>query len=428
MGWGTALAAAAAVWAGAQDAPVRTDEQPVPDAMIHATTMAEPDGAEGDGEEEEDGTGGSGRAVEHKPRRDFDAIGVPLVSFNSDLGWGIGLVGGGYFYQQGYTPYQHALAAQSYFTTRGVQNHWLRYDGPDLLGKARLEVRAEFRRELFAPFYGVGNLAGEGLALDRPQDRASSFDHFFPGGWARLRTRPGGQGHPLEIWGGYGFNWVRVSPYDESQLRAESPRGLEGGAHARVLFGVAHDTRDFEADPTSGGVEELAVRLSAPPFGSRYAYGGVTLSERRFFSLGTPRVILAQRVVLDVLFGDVPFFEWSNVGGMQGGEGVGGMSTVRGVPRNRYQGNIKAISNTELRFYVFDFKLLGEMVKTGGVVYWDMGRVWHPGVDDGPWHQWHPGVGGGLRLARRAAVVRFDYAVATENLRQGIYVTFGHMF
>ncbi len=439
MGWGAALAAAAAVWAGAQDAPVRTDSEPVPDEMIEEEARASASskeksasGAEGEsdgvGEGDEAGTGGSGTPLEHPPKKDFDALGVPLVSFNSDLGWGIGLVGGGYFYDPRYTPYRHALAAQSYFTTRGVQNHWLRYDGPDLLGKARLEVRAEFRRELFAPFYGVGNLSGEGFVESGGQDRGWSFDHFFPGGWARIRTKPGGKSHPLELWGGYGFNWVRVTPYDESQLRAEAPRGLSGGAHARVLFGVAHDTRDFEADPTRGGVEEVAVRLSAQPLGSRYAYGGVTLSERRFFSLGTPRVVLAQRLVLDVLFGEVPFFEWANVGGMQGGEGVGGMSTVRGVPRNRYQGNIKAISNTELRFYVFDFKLLGEKVKTGGVVYWDMGRVWHPGVDDGPWHQWHPGVGAGLRLARRAAVVRFDYAVATENLRQGIYITFGHMF
>jgi hypothetical protein len=40
----------------------------------------------------------------------------------------------------------------------------------------------------------------------------------------------------------------------------------------------------------------------------------------------------------------------------------------------------------------------------------------------------HPGLGAGVRLARRAAVLRFDYALATETWRQGVYVTFGHMF
>jgi hypothetical protein len=417
MIWG-AIVAAGAVALGAAQGPAAPDE--AREAEAGSATTAEAERAQ------EEGTGGAG-ASGTRPRS-FDALGVPLLSYNSDLGWGIGLVGGGYYYAQGYTPYRHALAAQTFFTTEGVQNHWLRYDGPDLLGKARLEVRAEFRRELLAPFYGVGNLSGAGFEEGVSEERLWTFDHFFPGGWARVRTRPGGSGHPMELYGGYGFNWVRVNPYEGSRLQADGPQGLAGGPHARALMGAAWDSRDSEADPTRGGVEELSLRISAPPLGSRYAYGGITLSERRFFSLGTPRLILAQRLVLDVLFGEPPFFEWAQIGGMQGGEGVGGMSSVRGVPRNRYQGNIKAISNTELRFYVFDFPLFGEPVKFGGVVYWDMGRVWHPGVEDGAWHAWHPGVGGGLRLARRAAVVRFDYAVATENLRQGIYVTFGHMF
>ena len=46
----------------------------------------------------------------------------------------------------------------------------------------------------------------------------------------------------------------------------------------------------------------------------------------------------------------------------------------------------------------------------------DFGRVWHPGI------------GGGLRLSRRAAVVRMDYARSTESGRRRFYPTFGHMF
>jgi outer membrane translocation and assembly module TamA len=101
---------------------------------------------------------------------------------------------------------------------------------------------------------------------------------------------------------------------------------------------------------------------------------------------------------------------------------------VRGIERNRFAGNIKAFSNTELRVRAFGFNLFGAPVTVGGVAFMDLGRVWHPQVTDGPWWKWHPGVGGGVRLARRAAVVRFDYAMSPETGRSRVYLNFGHMF
>lgn len=394
----------------------------LPEAAVDPTSADEWVEAEGSAE---DGRGGAGAA--ERERRRFDAIGVPLISYNSDLGWGIGLVGGAYLYAPGYEPYRHAVAAQAFVTTEGVRNHWLRYDGPSLFGNARLEIRGEYRRELYAPFYGPGNLSGPGADIRR-HVQLWSFDYFAPGGWARLRTKPVDAEHPLEVYAGYGFHHVRVRPRDASALAEVSPRGIEGGAHGKVLLGILWDTRDHETDPTSGGMEEIAARLSAAPTASRYQYVSLTLVIRRYWALGSPRMILAQRLIADLLSSGAPFFEWSQLGGTAGGEGVGGMSSVRGVPRNRYQGTAKLISNTELRFYVWDFPLFGEVVKTGGVAYLDLGRVWHPAVDDGSILAWHPGVGTGVRVARRAAVVRFDVALSAETGRPGIYIAFGHMF
>lgn len=406
--------------------PVPTVPVPEPEPMPASPSSSEKAAPK------EDATGGSGRTntLDRPPeeKKGLDAIGVPLVSYNSDLGWGFGLVGGGYYYSPGYLPYRHAIAGQGFITTRGVQNHWLRYDGPQLLGKARLEVRGEYRRELRAPFYGPGNQSSPEFVPGRSDEEPYSFDYFFPGGWARIRGKPAGPLKKLELFAGYGYHWVRVIPYEASMLERAAPRGLEGGSHGQVFTGATWDTRDNESDPTRGGVEEIALRFSGSPTVSDYTYAGVTLSERRYFQLGSPKLIFAQRVVFDFLMGDVPFFEWAAFGGVSGGEGIGGMSSVRGVPRNRYQGKVKAVSNSELRFYPFAFQLLGEPVKVGGVAFFDMGRVWHENVTDGPWHAWHPGVGGGLRLARRAAVVRFDVGVATETRRPGLYVTFGHMF
>src|SRR5688572_12302490 len=72
--------------------------------------------------------------VPAKKESGIDAIALPLLSFNSDHGFGYGGVGGMYLYAPGKTPYAHALGAQVFFSSRGVQNHYLRYDGPQLIG------------------------------------------------------------------------------------------------------------------------------------------------------------------------------------------------------------------------------------------------------------------------------------------------------
>ena len=71
-------------------------------------------------------------------------------------------------------------------------------------------------------------------------------------------------------------------------------------------------------------------------------------------------------MAFDYQFGEVPFFEWGTVGGLSAAEGIGGQSSVRGVPRLRFGGNVKVFSNTELRFYVWDFPLLGQRTRVGG--------------------------------------------------------------
>ncbi|MFL5318149.1 MAG: Omp85 family outer membrane protein [Myxococcaceae bacterium] len=357
----------------------------------------------------------------------FDAIAIPLLSYNSDQGVGFGAVGGAYLYAPGYKPYRHALALNVFFTTLGIQNHWIRYDGPRLIGNNRLELRVEHRRELLAPYYGVGNVSSPGFNGD-VTDKRFNYDRLSPGAWVRLRGQPFGDGHPFQPYIGYAFRYTRVHVYPGSVLEQEQPLGIAGGPTGQLIGGLLWDTRDDENDATRGGAEELSVRAAARPTGSAYNFWGVTLSERRYFKLGSPRLVFAQRFTADALFGDVPFFEWANIGGTATPEGIGGMSSVRGIPRNRYAGDVKVFSNSELRFYAFDFPFRGEPVHVGGLMLVDFGRVWHPNVDDGAWYSWHPGVGAGIRVARKAAVLRFDWGYAPEFNRNAVYVSFGHMF
>lgn len=377
-------------------------------ALLSATAWAEP------------------QAPEEEQPRAWDAIGIPLVSFNTDQGFGYGAVGGAYFYAPGYVPYRHAIGLQAFATTRGVVNHYLRYDGPRLLGPFRVEARFEYRRERQAPFFGAGNLSAPDFDGDLENPRFN-YDRFAPGLWLRARGRPLGDGTPFELYAGVAYRSTSVDAEAGSVLAAQRPNGVEGGTTSQLLLGVLWDTRDDEADATRGGVEEVGIRASMRGVLSDYSYVGITAVERRYFPL-TGRLVLAQRVFFDALLGDVPFFEWPNLGGVAYTEGVGGLSSVRGVPRNRFAGNLKLVSNTELRLELGQFQLLQAPIRYGVVGFFDIGRVWHPGVDDGPWHAWHPGFGAGARVARRAAVLRFDWAISPETWRSSVYVTFGHIF
>ena len=355
-----------------------------------------------------------------------DGIALPLLSFNSDFGVAYGVVGGMYLYGEGHEPYQHGLGAQVFFSTRGVQNHYLRYDGPRLLGPLRVEARFEYKREFRSPFYGAGNRSAPEFTGDE-KDARYNYDKGSPGAWLRLRGRPFGEDHPFQAYAGYSWRYTRVSPYEASMLAQQQPLGIEGGPTGQLMLGALWDSRDNESDPSTGGVEEVAIRVSGHTTGSRYRYAGVTLSERRYFKLGS-RFIFAQRLSLDMLFGEVPFFEWSTTGGVNFTEGVGGMSSVRGIERNRFAGNIKVFSNSELRFHALELRVFRQPMKLGAAAFVDLGRVWHPGVADGAWHEWHPGVGAGLRVTRRAAVIRVDYALSTETGGQRFYMNYGHMF
>lgn len=373
-------------------------------------------------------------------RDGVDGIVLPLVGYNSDEKLGVGITGGMYIYEPGYAPFQHALAAQAWFTTAGIRSHFFRYDGPNFLGTGlRLETRLEFRREMFAPYYGPGNESAPGYGGEERSTRYS-YDRTGWGGWARVRL-PRNDGSGAEPYIGYGFrqNRIGLEPpahlrgsgsegrvYDGPSLLAEQrPIGIEGGRTGHLLLGIIWDTRNEETAPTHGGSVEFSMRLAAPPTGSRYTYAQLTATARTFVPLHR-RIVFAQRLIGDVLVGDVPFFEWHTFGGINPAEGIGGQSSVRGLQKMRYTGTSKFVSNSELRFTFFEPVIFGQETAFGAVAFFDFGRAWFPRIDDGPWYKVHPGGGVGLRVVRRAAAVRLDYGVSAEQ--SGLYLMFGHMF
>src|SRR6185503_16428179 len=99
-------------------------------------------------------------------------------------------------------------------------------------------------------------------------------------------TRPLGPQHPFQPYVGLAYRHIWIRPYPGTLLQATQPVGLAGGKSGQVLLGALWDTRNDEADPSRGGLEEVSLRLASPATLSDYSYLGVTASERRFFSVG----------------------------------------------------------------------------------------------------------------------------------------------
>jgi hypothetical protein len=358
-----------------------------------------------------------------KSRSDVDGLVVPILSFNSDVGFGFGAAGGVFFYGDK-KPYAHGLSAQVFFTTRGVQSHFLNYDAPGLLGPIRFEAHLEYARDLYAPYFGPGNRSAQGA----PPEQGKRYSYILtqPMVWVRFRLKL--QGVPIEPYLEYRYRAVSVELYPGSVLEVRPPVGLEGGALGQFTLGALYDTRDSEADTTRGELFEVALRGADGLSGSDYTFGGLTLSGRKYVSIFTPKVVLAGRVMVDGTFGHTPFFVWPFFGGISNAEGLGGQSSVRGVPRDRYQGDWKVFGNLELRISPIHFVAFGGEMKLGVVGFVDSGRVWHVGTSDGGLDEWHSGAGGGLRLIRAEAVVRVDYGVDLNTNRKALYLAFGQLF
>jgi outer membrane protein assembly factor BamA len=357
----------------------------------------------------------------------LDWLALPIVSYNSDDG----LAGGGVLQAQwnGETkPYRASLSAQVLFTTRGIQSHYLRLDVPHLFGTGvRMWLDGEYHRELYAPYYGVGNFSSDSLAAhpDLTSDHPFSYERRYPQAFTAFTIPIDGEGTHIETFSRYLH--LTNNPYAGSLLAEEHPPGTEGGDELSFGAGILVDRRDGEAVPRGGYLLEVAARGAGRGFVSQHTYGGVTARAMGFLPIVERRIVLGLRVMGDGLTKDAPLFELGRFGGLTAVEGIGGESSVRGIPKQRYVGRIKAIATAELRVRVADAQLLDRAVSFGLVAFIDTGRVWQLDGTDGKFFSFHSGSGGGLRIWHREFVVRVDVGTSEERA-VNFYFTFGNFF
>jgi hemolysin activation/secretion protein len=377
---------------------------------------------------------GAPRVLEAQTGREL--AGVPALNYDADEGFGYGVILQLYDYGTGVSPYAYMLEPQVFLTTGGRQELSLFFDAPRVVEGWRVDAYVARVRQVAWPFYGIGNDAS--YDETRVTD-ANPYFYRFDGTRTQLRVnvqRPLGRGLRLLL--GFGLASVSLRPVPKDsgttllaqQLGTVIPAAqADGGRTNYVRAGLVRDTRDREIGPARGSWSELLVQRSAGWLGSNWSYTRWTVSDRRYITLAR-RLVLANRVVLQQVTGDAPFYDLFTVqSSFRQDEGLGGAKTVRGVLKDRYVGKGMFLWNLELRWRAAEFGLAGRDFHVVPSVFLDAGRVWADRIrPDELLTDLHPGFGGGMRIGMgESFIVALDVGHSSEAAA-AIYVGLGYLY
>lgn len=366
----------------------------------------------------------------------LEFAGLPALGFNSDDGLIYGVLLEVYQYGDGLSrPYVYTIQPALELSTEGKRELRLFFDAPHLLPPGwRLDAYLASEEQVATPFYGLGNESGHDPSLEEEPN-----PYYYRFGRTRNQLRVNVQRElgvaALRLLAGGAVSHVSLDavPFDSgTTLVADlvSSTSVPTGWWNSLRAGLVRDTRDREVGPRRGSWSELLVQHVPRWLGSEASYTRLTLADRRYWSL-RPGLVLANRVLVQQVMGDAPFYELSTVeSSFKQQEGLGGAKTVRGLPKNRYAGNGLLIWNLEARWRAAEFALAGRSFHVVLSGFADSGRVWmeeSPGVDE-LFGELHTGYGGGVRLGMgESFVVAVDGGVS-DGYGLALYIGLGYLF
>jgi hypothetical protein len=383
-----------------------------------------------------------------KPDR-YEFGGSPVLGGGSDIGFLFGALGTVARFRERYYPYRWRLEALVSLSAKAspeggtefpYHDDYLKLDLPGLWGgRLRLNLKAGFGRYTTSGYYGMGNAAPEG-PRDPEKRRFHQYDHIYPSLEVTARQR---LTRRVSLMYGLGLSYHWINPYQDSllldQMASSDPElqalllGTEDHPKLEATAGVVYDSRDHEYAPQRGMFHELSGRFGPGLGADDMTYGGANLTLRAYWTLYRRYLVLAARLMADLLWGRPPFYELSRHGGLRASGAIGGFTAVRGVPVQRYHGKLKFLGNLELRSKLVDFGFWGQRFNLGLVAFADAGRVFadwgaHSQLD-GNTVGIKVGLGGGLRLQwGETFVLRADVAWSPDASPVGYTVDVNHIF
>ncbi|MFT4621894.1 MAG: hypothetical protein ACI8PZ_000546 [Myxococcota bacterium] len=374
--------------------------------------------------------------------------GLPAVNYNSDEGFGAGIVASLYRYNGELQPYKTAFDLILFATTFGGHAHSLTIDWLEVSGEpVRITTRIGLAATRAQPYCGLGSTptcdtrdAVRALGLDSIEDDEDAVRRFYqlryvnPNARADVRWAFDPMPHRMELLAGYRFNYLIPGTFTEAGPWPGSLWDLADGEDEEGLVsvlqtGVMFDNRDNEPAPTSGYWHEVTIRGAHKFWASDYNYFGYNLTARTYLTLA-PRLVWANRVVLDGIVGDAHIEELGRPGGTVRYYMYGEQRAGRGIRLTRFAGRVKNMEQTELRWTFISAPVFKIPVDITLVGFGDFGFVAQDWRNLNELARPLPSTGGGLRFAiDKNFIVRTDVGVsAFEDWSPSIYIDLKNLF
>lgn len=345
-------------------------------------------------------------SAQSPPASSLEVRVLPAVNFDSDEGFGYGVLAELYSYGAGgVEPYLWTVQPTAFLTSKGRRDLMLFFDSPHLLpGGWRVTGFVGSEKQVATPYYGLGNETVYDEALDAedgPNPRYYRFGRTRNSASFSLQRSLGDT--PVRFLFGAGVERTKVVPIPEetgTTLFATEFGPDEGSLWSNhVRAGLVYDTRDRETGARSGSWTDVLVQWVDESLGADFGATRWTFTDRRYVPLGS-RLVFAHRYLLQDVSAGAPAYELFRVEtSFKQQEGLGGAKTVRGLPKNRFVGRGLLVWNAELRWRVADFSVAGRDMHAVLSAFLDQGRVWRDGIQvDELLSDLHRGYGGGVRV------------------------------
>ena len=421
---------------------------------------------------------------EEKVKTGFSLGGVPVVAYDTDVGFKYGALVNLYWYGDGsrYPQYDHSVYVEWSRTTKGNGINQITYETDKLIPGIRSLFETSYLTEKSLDFLGFN---GYQSVYDSEYEDSYDSDGlanrlFYRHSRKLLRLKADFQGEiigqKLRWLGGIAYYGSSIDSVDVDDLNEGKDDDLlsnnslygsyvdwglikedqaKGGNHTILKGGLVYDTRDNEPNPFTGVWSELQLHY-APSFLSNtdYSYGRIILTHRQYFTLIPEWMNFAYRLSYQgKLGGEMPFymmpFMFQSAPKLTR-DGVGGSKTVRGVKRNRIVGDGFAFGNLELRGKILRTTVFNQNFYIALSAFVDAGMVTqrydfdYSGMPDvlpadlpdqildlDAREVPHVGFGGGIHFAlNQNFILTVDYGMAAKKADgdTGLYINLNYLF
>jgi endonuclease/exonuclease/phosphatase family metal-dependent hydrolase len=342
----------------------------------------------------------SGAGISKLESGRFDPF--PIVTYDSDIGFGYGAK----VFLLNQLKAGESFDLTLFNSSKGERWYRFVFSLPDFelrQGKIyplALDLVIDYDKYIKNNFFGIGNESNYGdreIYTREPLD----IDLTLSRGFSR------------RLVGQLGFRYKTVRNFNfaaESRLREITPELNAGRAYyASVFSNWRFDSRDSFINPSRGLVLQGELEWAPDSSLGNVAFTRSAFWAQAYTTLFYPKTVLALRLGAQALSGkDLP---------AQVLLPLGGNTSLRGSPQDRFLGKASILANAELRFPL--------LWRLGGVLGFDAGRVW-PSIKDFDRRSWASNPTLGLRFVMNTFVVRFDVGFGKEYT--GVYFNFGHLF